>query len=141
MPARRCTQKIRLTANTSDNSSTKVSKYKRKVVPVDENLTTFQMSRGLNRRPREKARTYPQTYEPYKHDHGLEDGLDNLKFPRTPQMPTVALPEQEDGEVFSYNESKLNPGGGLMATLDGDPEAILLDCLDDILPELSTIEN
>jgi hypothetical protein len=143
MPARRCTQNVsrRLTrtANTSDSSSPKVSKYNREVVPVDENLTTFQMSQGINRRPREKARTYPQTYEPYKHD-GLENWLKNLKFPRTPQIPTVALPElQEEGEDFSYNESKLNLGGGLMGTLDGHPDAILLDCLDDILPELSTI--
>lgn len=94
----------------------------------------FQMSQGLNRPPRAKARTYPETCESRK---------DGGQPPRTPKIHTVALPGEEDGEDFSNGgfdfESDLR--GGLMGTLDGDPEAILLGCLDDIFPELFTIRN
>jgi hypothetical protein len=143
MPARRCTQDITLTADTSDNSSPNVSKYNRKVIPGDENLTTFQMSQGLNGHPHEKARTYPETCEPHK-DDGLEDWLDNSNLLNTPQIPTVALPEQEENEDFSYSGSESDLGGGLLSKLDGDPEE-MLGCLDelddDIFPKLFVIER
>ena|SRR6266566_9223741 len=98
------------------------------------------MPQGLNRPPRENARTYPETcepYKPYKRD-GLDNRLDNFDLQRAPQIRTVPLPKQEDGEDFSCSGSESNLGGGLLATLDGDPAAILLD---DILPELHAIEE
>ena len=85
MSARRCTQNIvSLTADTSDNSSPKVSKCDREVVPVHENLMTFQMPQELNSPPR-------------KNDHTVTlPGPDNFNLPRAPRIPTVALPVQEE---------------------------------------------
>lgn len=122
MPAINCTQDISLTADTSGNSSPYVSKYNRKV--IDENLTTFQTPQGLNRRPREK-----------------DDWLDNSHLSRAPQILTVALPEEEDSEDLCYSGSESDLGGELMGTLDGDPEAMLLGCLDDVFPTLFAIEE
>jgi hypothetical protein len=124
MPAIMRTQDISLTADTSGNPSPNVSKYNRKVIPVDENLTTFQTSQGLNRRPREKG-----------------DWRDNSNLPRAPQIPTLALPEEENGEDLYYSGSESDLGGGLMGTLDDDPEAMLLGCLDDVFPTLFAIEE
>ncbi|KAN0109743.1 hypothetical protein V8E52_008990 [Russula decolorans] len=118
MPARGCTEGISLTADTSGNSS-----------PNE--------SQEPNGPPREDARTYPETCGPYK-DDGLEASPVNIKLPPAPQIPTVALPEEEDG---SCSGSGSNLEGGLTGTSDGDPEAKLLGCLDDILPELLAISK
>ena len=140
MPARGCTQDISLATDTSGNFSPNVSQYDRKVIPVNENLTMFQMSQGPNGPPREDARTYPETCGPYKDDE-MEVCPDDLNLPRAPQIPTVALPEEDDGEDFSCSGSKSNLEGGSTSTLDGDPEAKLLGRLDDILPELLAISE
>jgi hypothetical protein len=137
MPAQGCTEGISLTADTSGNSRPNVSKYNRKVITVYENLTMFQESQEPNGPPREDARTYPETCGPYK-DDGLEASPVNIKLPPAPQIPTVALPEEEDG---SCSGSGSNLEGGLTGTSDGDPEAKLLGCLDDILPELLAISK
>jgi hypothetical protein len=87
------------------------------------------MSQGLNRHPHENT--------------------DDVPLPGAPLFSTVALPGQlelEEGGEDSSNrksDSKSDLRGGLTGTLDGDPKAILLDCLDDIFPELFTftIEN
>ena len=60
---------------------------------------------------------------------------DDFNLPPAPQIPTVALPEEEDSEDISCGGST-GPG-----TLDGDPEAKLLGRLDDILPELLTVSE
>lgn len=119
MSARSCTQDVSLTADTSDDSS-------------------FNMSQELNRPPCEKARTYPESCRPYE---------DVFNFSHAPQISTVALPKQEGGEDFVIGgyESNLGLqlGGGLIPaeTLDSEPEAILLGCLDDVLPELLAMDS
>ena len=92
------------------------------------------MSQGLNRPPCAKVHTYPENCE--SHEDGGQP-------PRTPKIPTVALPGEEDGEDFSNggSDSESDLEGGLMGTLRGHPEAILLGCLDDIFPELCTIRS
>src|SRR6267154_3787839 len=87
MPARWCTQEISLTADTSDNSSSNVSKYNREVVPVDGNLTTFQTPQGLNLNipPLEKTHISPGACKPNETE---EPNKSNL--PRPPQPLTIA---------------------------------------------------
>jgi len=141
MPAKRCTQDISLTADTRDNSSSKVSKYNRDVVPFDENLMTFQMPQGLDRPPREDAHTNPETYGLCEHD-APEDWPDKIKLPPAPKILTVALPEEEDDGGFFYSSgSESDLGGGSIDTLVDDPEGLLFGCLDDIFPQLFVIEK
>jgi hypothetical protein len=90
------------------------------------------MPQGLNSPLHEDARTDPETSEPNK-DNGLP--VEAL-LPRARQTPTVALPEQEDSEDFSYSGFASDPGCGLEGslTMHDDPE--MLDYIDDIFPGL-----
>ena len=129
MSAQMCTQNISRTAGTkrkSENSSPKVSKYIRQVVPVDENLTTFQMPRRRNRPPHEAARTCPDPetsrYQPRKDD--AKDGEYLLCAPQTPAVP---LPD------FSDSRSKSDLEGGMN-------EDMLLDRIDHFFPGVQSFQ-
>jgi hypothetical protein len=133
-PVQRCTQYISLIAGTSDDStgSPNVSKYNEIVIPVHENLMTFQ-TQGLNRPPHENARTYPET-----HQSSHKDGIE---LPPAPRPPIIALPKQEDDEDFSDVGSELGLGGGpALSIMKHEPEP-MLGCLDDIFPGLLGIEK
>ena len=107
------------------------------------------MSQGLNARPHENAHKYPETCEPYEDDEWIlwqDDVNCHGDLLRAPPTPTVALPnqeeEQQDSENFSYSGSesdRLDVGGMLMGTLCYG-EAISLDGIDDIFPELRFCE-
>jgi hypothetical protein len=98
--------------------------YNREVVPVDENLTTFQNSLGPDTPPRENTCIYREIRRPYEDDR-LADA---------PRIRTVALPEQEEGD--SRSESDLRDGSQATALmtlrpLGGDLRAILR--IDDLI--------